>query len=131
MLSLIFTSQLPIFSFNFIKIKNKNKNVNLNLFDSGIVKYHLLKVSDTCLEIVFHVPQCLACVYECMRVSEALELTLQTCVSCQSVPGTEPGSSARAAGALNYGAYSQVPCAPRLKEAQRHLLLPCQQVNTG
>lgn len=40
-------------------------------------------------------------VYICVRVSEFLELELQTGVSCHVGVGIEPGSSGKTAGALD------------------------------
>lgn len=44
------------------------------------------------LIIYFYVHWCFACLYVCIRVSEALELELQTGVSWQGIPGTEPSA---------------------------------------
>lgn len=59
---------------------------------------------------VYPCTTCVPGVHEAQeRVLDPLELALQTAVSCRGSAGIKPGSSGRAAGALNYRVISPAP----------------------
>ena len=79
-----------------------------NILAMSITKWSnkgsILNIIELCafLIIYFYVHWCFACMYICIRVSEALEVELQTGVSSQVILGIEPRSAGRTASAPNH-----------------------------